>query len=118
MKQCVPVHRQNVRSLRIVPGDRKALIEMANQALKINPKLMVILANQAGDIICMTRSGDANKALKDILERDSTNALAREADATIQELLEALKQVHPAHAATDVPCSACAAIAKAEGRKS
>ena len=57
------------RILEIVPGDRKTLIEMANQALKTNPELMVILANQAGDIVCMSRSGDASASLKEILTR-------------------------------------------------
>ncbi len=57
------------RILDIVAGDRKALIEMANQALETNPGLTVILANQAGDIIAMSRESDASKALKEILEK-------------------------------------------------
>ena len=57
------------RILEIVPGDRKTLIEMANQALKINPKLTVILANQAGDMVCMVREGDAHTVLQDILTK-------------------------------------------------
>ena len=57
------------RVLEVIPGDRKTLIEMANQALKISPKLTVILANQAGDMISMSRTGDASQALKEILDK-------------------------------------------------
>lgn len=57
------------RLLDVVPGDRRALIEMASQAIRINPDLTVILANQAGDVIAMSRKGDANQALKDVLEK-------------------------------------------------
>jgi alanyl-tRNA synthetase len=57
------------RILDVVPGDRKAMIEMANQVLAINPNLTVILANQAGDIIAMSRTMDASKALREILEK-------------------------------------------------
>jgi alanyl-tRNA synthetase len=57
------------RILEVVPGERKLLIEIANQALKINPNLTVILANQAGDIISMSRTRDASRALKELLEK-------------------------------------------------
>jgi alanyl-tRNA synthetase len=53
----------------VVPGDRKTLIEIANQVLDINPSLTVILANQAGDVVCMSRTKDAVMELKSILEK-------------------------------------------------
>ncbi len=57
------------RILDVVPGDRKTIIEIANQILNINPNLTVILANQAGDIIAMSRIRDASKVLKEILDK-------------------------------------------------
>jgi alanyl-tRNA synthetase len=57
------------RVLDIIPGERKVLIEVGNQILKINKDLTVILANQAGDVIAMSRTSDANQALKKILEK-------------------------------------------------
>ena len=60
---------RNNRILEVFPGDRMALIGVAEQALKINPKLTIILANQAGDIIAMSRTQDASKSLKELLDR-------------------------------------------------
>jgi alanyl-tRNA synthetase len=57
------------RILSVVPGERKTMIEIANQVLRISPNLTVILANQAGDIISMSRTRDASKALKEILDK-------------------------------------------------
>jgi alanyl-tRNA synthetase len=57
------------RILEVIPGETNALIETGNHILKINPDLTVILANQAGDIIAMSRVRDASRVLKEILER-------------------------------------------------
>ncbi len=57
------------RILDVVSGERKTMIEIANQALKIKPGLTVILANQAGDVIAMSRTGDASRALRKVLDR-------------------------------------------------
>jgi alanyl-tRNA synthetase len=53
----------------IIAGERKELIETASQLLKVNPKLTVILANHAGDIIVMSRSHDSLRILKRICEK-------------------------------------------------
>ncbi|MCK4714089.1 MAG: hypothetical protein KAT35_00820, partial [Candidatus Aenigmarchaeota archaeon] len=60
---------RNDRLLEVVPGDRRTLIEIASQALDINPDLTVILANQAGDVVCMSRTKDSSRELKNILEK-------------------------------------------------
>jgi alanyl-tRNA synthetase len=57
------------RILEIIPGDRKTLIEIANQALRINPNLTVILANPNGDIIAMSRTQDSNQVLTDLMKK-------------------------------------------------
>jgi alanyl-tRNA synthetase len=62
---------KNDRIFEIVPGERKALIEMANQVINTSPRITVILANQAGDIICMSRTKDADQVLKEILDKTS-----------------------------------------------
>jgi alanyl-tRNA synthetase len=53
----------------VFEGDTKQLIEIANEVLKTNPKLTVILANQSGNIIGMSRTKDMGKTIKDICQK-------------------------------------------------
>lgn len=50
----------------VVHGSRKDLIETADQMLREKPELSVILANEAGEIIGMSRTKDMSKVIKDI----------------------------------------------------
>ncbi len=50
----------------IIHTTRKGLIETADQILKERPELSVILANEAGEIIGMSRTKDMGKAIRDI----------------------------------------------------
>ncbi|MCK4497390.1 MAG: hypothetical protein KAU24_04285, partial [Candidatus Aenigmarchaeota archaeon] len=53
----------------VVSGDRKELIEIANELLTTNPELTVILSNEAGDIIGMSRTRDMGKLIGEICEK-------------------------------------------------
>lgn len=53
----------------VVSGDRKELIEIANELLTTNPELTVILSNEAGDIIGMSRTRDIGKLIREICEK-------------------------------------------------
>jgi len=82
------------RVMEVVSGDRKSLIEIANQAIKINPKLTVILANHAGDIICMSKTSDASAELKIILAKaGGTGGGSRELAQGRVELSKFLKVI-------------------------
>jgi len=50
----------------IVPAQRKELIEMANDLLDKDPKLTVILANQAGDVVGMSKTEDMGKKISEL----------------------------------------------------
>ncbi len=60
---------RNNRLFEVVSADRKSMIEIANHLLSRNNKLTVILANQAGDIIGMSRAVDMGKLISDISRR-------------------------------------------------
>jgi alanyl-tRNA synthetase len=53
----------------VVSGDRKELIEIANELIIMNPELTVILSNEAGDIIGMSRTRDMSKLIREICEK-------------------------------------------------
>lgn len=53
----------------ILKGDRKELIGIANQLIEKEPKLTVILANHAGDIVCKTQTKDAAEVLTSIVKQ-------------------------------------------------
>jgi len=53
----------------IVPAERKALIEIANELISKDPGLTVILANQAGEIVGMSRTKNAGSLVKEICHR-------------------------------------------------
>jgi alanyl-tRNA synthetase len=53
----------------IVNAERKELIEVANDLMDSDPKLTVILANQSGDIIGMSRTRDMTKTIREISQR-------------------------------------------------
>lgn len=53
----------------VFEGDTRQLIEIANEVLKTNPGLTVILANQSGNIIGMSRTRDMGKAIRDICRK-------------------------------------------------
>ena len=53
----------------VVSGERKELLETANELLRLSPKATIILANPSGDIIVMTRKGNAGKTLKNICKK-------------------------------------------------
>jgi alanyl-tRNA synthetase len=50
----------------VVSADRKGMIEMANSLLARNSRLTIILANQAGDIIGMSRTEDMGRLISAI----------------------------------------------------
>jgi alanyl-tRNA synthetase len=53
----------------IIPAERKTLIEIANEITSAKPGLTVILANQAGEIVCMSRSENAGALAKEICKK-------------------------------------------------
>ena len=56
----------NNRIFEIVKADRNELIDMAGNLLKKDPKLTVILANQTGDVVGMSRTEDMGKSVREI----------------------------------------------------
>jgi alanyl-tRNA synthetase len=50
----------------VVSGGRKELIEIANELIGMNPKLTVVLSNESGDIIGMSRTRDMGKLISEI----------------------------------------------------
>ena len=53
----------------IIPAERKMLIEIANDIITLKPNLTVILANQAGEIVCMSRTRNAGQLIKEICHK-------------------------------------------------
>ncbi len=53
----------------VVSADRKELIEIANELVKSNPELTVILSNEVGEIIGMSRTRDMGKLMRDICQK-------------------------------------------------
>ena len=53
----------------IIKGARKELIETASQLLSLNPKLTVILANEGGEIIGMSKTEDVSKRIREICKK-------------------------------------------------
>ncbi len=53
----------------IVPGERKTLIEIASGILSEKPGITVVLANQGGDIIAMSKKQDAGKLIREICQK-------------------------------------------------
>lgn len=60
---------KNERIFDVITSERKDLIEIASELIRIKPKLTVILANPAGDIIVMSRKHNSDRILKNICER-------------------------------------------------
>ena len=60
---------RNEMIFEIVPAERKALIEIANELISKDPGLTVILANQAGEIVGMSRTKNAGSLVKEICHR-------------------------------------------------
>ena len=56
----------NSNIFEIVSADRKELIEIASRIVEKDPEITVILANQAGDIIGVSRTEDMGEKIKDI----------------------------------------------------
>jgi alanyl-tRNA synthetase len=57
---------ENNRVFEVVDANRKEMIEMANDIIAKDPKITVILSNQAGDIIGMSKSEDMGKKIREI----------------------------------------------------
>jgi alanyl-tRNA synthetase len=57
------------RIFEIIPADRRILIEIANEITSSKPELTVILANQAGEVVCMSRAADAGALAKEICRK-------------------------------------------------
>ncbi|MCX6814207.1 MAG: alanine--tRNA ligase [Candidatus Aenigmarchaeota archaeon] len=53
----------------IIPAERKMLIEIANEIISLKPSLTVILANQAGEIVCMSKSKNSGQLVKEICQK-------------------------------------------------
>ncbi|MCJ7816458.1 MAG: DHHA1 domain-containing protein, partial [Candidatus Aenigmarchaeota archaeon] len=53
----------------IIPVERKMLIEIANEIISLKPSLTVILANQAGEIVCMSSSRNSGALAKEICQK-------------------------------------------------
>ena len=53
----------------VIPAERKMLIEIADEMVSRKPGLTVILANQAGEIVCMSKSKDAGALVKEICHK-------------------------------------------------
>ena len=53
----------------IVRLDRKELILTASEVIKKKPELTIILSNEAGDLIVMTKTKDAGKLIKEICSK-------------------------------------------------
>ncbi len=53
----------------ITRGARKELIETAAKLISMNPKLTVILANEGGEIVGMSRTTDVSKKIRDICQK-------------------------------------------------
>ncbi len=53
----------------VIGAGRRRLIEIANNLITKKPKLTVILSNQAGDLIVMSKTKDASKIIKDIASK-------------------------------------------------
>ncbi len=53
----------------IIKGARKELIETASKLISMNPKLTVILANEGGEIVGMSKTEDISRKIKDICQR-------------------------------------------------
>jgi alanyl-tRNA synthetase len=57
------------RITEIIKADRKEMIEMASDIINKDPRLTVILANPAGDVVGMSRTEDMSKAVLDICRK-------------------------------------------------
>ncbi|MBU0899137.1 MAG: alanine--tRNA ligase [Nanoarchaeota archaeon] len=55
----------------IVSGNREELIEIVNKVINKNPSSTIVLSNQLGDIVAMSKTKDAGKILQDICNRAS-----------------------------------------------
>lgn len=53
----------------IVSGDRKDLINTASEMIRQNPNLTVILSNERGDVVGMSRVEDASRIVKELCEK-------------------------------------------------
>jgi alanyl-tRNA synthetase len=53
----------------IIPVERKMLVEIANEIISAKPDITVILANQAGEIVCMSKSRNAGALVKEICQK-------------------------------------------------
>jgi alanyl-tRNA synthetase len=53
----------------VLEGDRRELISIAEEVLQKNPGMTVILANQSGDIVGMSRTRDMGRAIKELCEK-------------------------------------------------
>jgi alanyl-tRNA synthetase len=53
----------------IIPAERKTLIEIANEIVSSRPELTVILANQAGEIVGMSRTRNAGSLIREICQK-------------------------------------------------
>lgn len=60
---------KNNRIFEIISGTKKDLIKTASCLLSLNPNLTVVLANQSGEIIVMSKTEDANEIVKDICKK-------------------------------------------------
>lgn len=60
---------KNNQLFEIIQGDRKKLINVADSLITKHPKITIILANQAGDIICRTETKNAVKILEEISKK-------------------------------------------------
>ncbi|HJW97172.1 MAG TPA: alanine--tRNA ligase [archaeon] len=57
------------RVFEVIPAERKVLLEIANEIISAKPNLTVILANQAGEVVCMSRTRNAGALAKEICQK-------------------------------------------------
>lgn len=84
------------RIFEIIPSERKMLIEIANEITSAKPKLTVILANQAGEMVCMSRTADAGALAKEICRKaggsGGGNERMGQGKAELSKLLKIMKE--------------------------
>jgi alanyl-tRNA synthetase len=59
----------NDQVFEVIPAERKMLIETADEMVSLKPGLTVILANQAGEVVGMSRTKDAGALVKEICQK-------------------------------------------------
>ena len=87
---------ENNRIFEIVTAQRAEMIEMANDLVGTDPRLTVILANQAGDVIGMSRTTDMAKTIGELCRQAGGSGGGRpefaQGRAELSKLLKLMKK--------------------------